>query len=578
MINNGLFDGKYKIIDILGKGGMSTVYLAENVRLGTLWAIKEISKQHNSKIDIYVEPNILKKLNHPALPRIFDIIENNENFYIIMDYIDGCNLSEELKRCGKFPEDTVIDWAIQICDVLIYLHSFKPNPIIYRDMKPSNIMLTQDGKIKLIDFGIAREYKISAITDTVYIGTKGYAAPEQYGSGQTNERTDIYSLGITLYHFLTGIGPNDPPYQIKPIRCFDQSLSRELERIIDKCTRQDPDERFQSANELLDALISINYNGVKKNNSFSSKTSKDSNDAPKKKKWILNPFQTKSKQQEKYASINELNKYFKNISKNTSKVITITGHRGSGVTSSVVNLASTAAKQGFNTIIVDMDIEYRSTNMYFNSFHEKTKKDEEINASLIRTLAKPENFMTTAFNIKSNLWLTSLGYNFCDAKLIDKFFNSLKLIGMLSVLRSKFNLIILDMPLDILKNFNEVLMHIDVFGLCVSNNLYSVLSSLRNMEVVLEKEHISYINVKSKLLITKYNNRSRFHEKIFTQEKVCELITSGLSENFTNQISSAGIIPFSHEFDLQIEKNTPVINTVKDFEEAFGNILLRLIK
>jgi hypothetical protein len=98
------------------------------------------------------------------------------------------------------------------------------------------------------------------------------------------------------------------------------------------------------------------------------------------------------------------------------------------------------------------------------------------------------------------------------------------------------------------------------------------------MEVVLEKEHISYINVKSKLLITKYNNRSRFHEKIFTQEKVCELITSGLSENFTNQISSAGIIPFSHEFDLQIEKNTPVINTVKDFEEAFGNILLRLIK
>ena len=103
---------------------------------------------------------------------------------------------------------------------------------------------------------------------------------------------------------------------------------------------------------------------------------------------------------EKYASINELNKYFKNISKNTSKVITITPQqRLRGVTSSITNLASTAAKQGFNTIIVDMDIEYRSTNMYFNSFHEKTKKDEEINASLIRTLAKPENFMTTAYTI-----------------------------------------------------------------------------------------------------------------------------------------------------------------------------------
>jgi septum formation inhibitor-activating ATPase MinD len=149
---------------------------------------------------------------------------------------------------------------------------------------------------------------------------------------------------------------------------------------------------------------------------------------------------------------------------------------------------------------------------------------------------------------------------------------------MLSVLRSKFNLIILDIPLDLLKRFKEVLIHIDVFGLCVSNNLYSVLSSLRNMEVVLKKEHMSYVNIKSKLLITKYNNRARFHEKIFTQEKVCELITSGLSEYFTNQISSAGIIPYSQEFDLQIEKDIPIINVIKDFEEAFGNILLRLME
>ncbi|HQD29622.1 serine/threonine-protein kinase [Acetivibrio saccincola] len=576
MFNNELFDGKYRIIDILGKGGMSTVYLAENVRLGTLWAIKEISKEQNSKIDIYVEPNILKKLNHPALPRIFDIIENDEYFYIIMDYIDGYNLNEELNRCGKFPEDTVIDWAIQICDVLIYLHSFKPNPIIYRDMKPSNIMLTKDGKIKLIDFGIAREYKLSAITDTVYIGTRGYAAPEQYGSGQTNERTDIYSLGVTLYHFLTGIGPNDPPYQIKPIRCFDQSFSKELERVIDKCTRQNPHERYQSANELLEALIAIK--GVDINNYLLNRTLiRDKKEISKKKKRILNPFKLKSNGQEKISSIDELKRLFESINKNTSKVIAITGHRGSGVTSSVVNLACVAAKNDFNTIIVDMDIDYRSTNMYFNSFHEKTKKDEEINASLIRTLAKPENYMTTAFNIKNNLWLTSLGYRFYDKNLIDKFFNSLKVISMLSVLRNKFNLIIIDIPLDLLKNFREILIHIDRFGLCVSNNLYSVLSSLRNMEVVLEKEHISYINAKSKLLITKYNNRSRFHEKIFTQEKVCELITSGLSEHFTNQISSAGIIPYSQEFDLQIEKSTPVINTVKDFEEVYGNILLRLI-
>ena len=576
MTNNELFDGKYKIINILGTGGMSTVYLAENVKLGTLWAIKEISKQQDSNVDIYVEPNILKKLNHPALPRVFDIIEDNESFYIIIDYIDGCTLNEELKRSGRFPEETVIDWAIQICDVLIYLHSFKPNPIIYRDMKPSNIMLTKDGKIKLIDFGIAREYKISSTTDTVYIGTKGYAAPEQYGSGQTNEKTDIYSLGITLYHFLTGIGPNDPPYQIKPIRYFDQNLSKEIERIVDKCTRQNPDERYESANELLNALNSIKYSGSDRNSSFSS-NSYDKH-IHKRKIPILNRFRAKPKQQELGESITELNKYFRNMNRHISKVIAITGYRGSGVTSSVVNLASLAAKQGFNTIIVDMDIDYRKTNMYFNSFYEKTKKDEQINNSLIRTLAKPQDYMTTAFNIKDNLWLTSLGYDFCDVKLIDKFYNSLKLISMISVLRNKFNLVILDIPLDLLKNFKEALIYIDVFGFCVSNNLYSVLSSIKNIEMVFEREYMSYINIKSKLIITKYNNRARIHEKIFTQEKVSELITLGLNEYFTSQISSVGTVPYSQEFDLQIVRDSPIINMKKDYQLSFSKILLGLME
>ncbi|TYQ16020.1 UNVERIFIED_CONTAM: serine/threonine-protein kinase [Acetivibrio alkalicellulosi] len=271
MINSELFEGKYKTIKILGKGGMSTVYLAENVKLGTLWAIKEIIKDSHSKIDIFVEPNILKKLNHPALPRIFDIFEDEEKFYMIVDYIEGTTLSEEIKKFGKFPEEKVLEWAAQICEVLIYLHSFKPNPIIYRDMKPSNIMLTTEGRIKLIDFGIAREFKTSSDIDTVYIGTKGYAAPEQYGIGQTNERTDIYSLGITLYHFLTGIGPNEPPYQIKPIRCFDLNLSEEFERIIDKCTRQNPEERYESVTKLLEDINLIRYKNLSGEGQASSK-------------------------------------------------------------------------------------------------------------------------------------------------------------------------------------------------------------------------------------------------------------------------------------------------------------------
>ncbi|WP_432663232.1 serine/threonine-protein kinase [Wukongibacter baidiensis] len=252
-----LFDGRYQILKVLGEGGMSTVYLAENVNLGTLWAIKEINKVSNSRVDLLVEPNILKKLKHPALPRIFDIIEDDRSIYIIEDYIEGIPLDKKLLRCGKVQEQTVIMWARQICDVFLYLHNLRPNPIIYRDMKPSNIILTKDEKIKLIDFGIAREYKSEAENDTAYIGTRGYAAPEQYGTAQTDERTDIYSLGVTLYHLLTGKSPKEAPYEIRPIRELDESLSIGMEYIIEKCTKTNPNQRYQSVEELVRDLENV---------------------------------------------------------------------------------------------------------------------------------------------------------------------------------------------------------------------------------------------------------------------------------------------------------------------------------
>lgn len=252
-----LFDGRYKILKVLGEGGMSTVYLAENVNLGTLWAIKEINKVSNSKVDLLVEPNILKKLKHPALPRIFDIIESDNSIYIIKDYIEGISLDKKLLRSGKIPEQTVIMWSIQICEVLIYLHNLKPNPIIYRDMKPSNIMLTKDNRIKLVDFGIAREYKMDSRNDTAHIGTRGYAAPEQYGLAQSDVRTDIYGLGVTLYHLLTGKSPKEAPYEIRPIREIDESLSIGIEHVIDVCTKPNPDHRYQSVEELVGDLENI---------------------------------------------------------------------------------------------------------------------------------------------------------------------------------------------------------------------------------------------------------------------------------------------------------------------------------
>lgn len=258
MMKDELLNGRYRILKVLGEGGMSTVYLAENIKLGSLWAIKKINKASNSKFDLLAEPNILKKLNHFALPRIFDIIEDDKSIYIIEDYIEGIPLNKKLLRCGKIAEETVSMWALQICDVLSYLHTLKPNPIIYRDMKPSNIILTGEGLIKLIDFGIAREYKTESLLDTTYIGTRGYAAPEQYGTAQTDIRSDIYSLGVTLYHLLTGNSPKEPNFEIKPIREIDNSLTKGMEFIIEKCTKTDPDQRYQSIEELYHDLQNLN--------------------------------------------------------------------------------------------------------------------------------------------------------------------------------------------------------------------------------------------------------------------------------------------------------------------------------
>ena len=252
-INIGdIFDGKYEITELLGEGGMGSVFLGEHVNLGTKWAIKQIYKHTDDKIDLLAEPNIMKKLQHPSLPRIIDVISDDDYLYIVLDYVQGVSLEKELEKKAKIPEKTVVKWAKEICDVLDYLHTLKPHPIIYRDMKPSNLMITEEGSVKVIDFGIAREYKKEAKSDTMLLGTEAYAAPEQRGTAQTDARTDIYSLGATLYHLVTGKGPKDPPYyEMKPIRELDSNLSVGLEHIIHKSTKHDPKDRYQNVKQLL---------------------------------------------------------------------------------------------------------------------------------------------------------------------------------------------------------------------------------------------------------------------------------------------------------------------------------------
>lgn len=249
-----IIDGKYEVLREIGRGGMSVVYLAMDTHLNKQWAVKEIRKKGSGKNDeivvnsLLAEANMMKRLDHPSLPRIVDIIDNGVTIYVVMDYIEGESLDKILNEYGAQSEERVIGWAKQLCDALGYLHSQKP-PIIYRDMKPANVMLKPEGNIKIIDFGIAREYKEQNLADTTVLGTKGYAPPEQY-SGQTDARSDIFALGMTMHHLLTGIDPrNGEPYA--PVRQWNPELSEGIEIIIDRCVEPAAENRYQSCSDLL---------------------------------------------------------------------------------------------------------------------------------------------------------------------------------------------------------------------------------------------------------------------------------------------------------------------------------------
>ena len=262
-----VIDGKYEILKQIGKGGMSVVYLAMDLRLNKQWAVKVIQRKgigKNNEVVLNKVPDdteLMKRLDHPAIPRIVDIIdkEDDPQIYIVMDYVEGESLDKILDEYGAQPQDVVIDWAKQICDTLGYLHSQKP-PIIYRDMKPANIMLKPEGNLKIIDFGISREYKEQNLADTTVLGTKGYAPPEQFGSRQTDARSDIYALGMTMHHLVTGVDPRKNDYV--PIKQWNPSLMDGLEIIIDKCVQMAPEDRYQNCNELMYDLEHVELLGI----------------------------------------------------------------------------------------------------------------------------------------------------------------------------------------------------------------------------------------------------------------------------------------------------------------------------
>jgi len=246
---------KYEIVKEIAPGGMSTVYLAIDSVLNKTWAVKVVEKKAINAADkakvnaIRAEIEIMRKLDHPYIPQIISVDEDENNIFIVMTYIEGQSLNKVLEDNGPQNQYKVIEWAKQICDIFSYLHSFNP-PIIYRDMKPSNVMLKPDGKISVLDFGIAREYKEGKIQDTILLGTESFAAPEQYKKEykrQSDPRTDIYTLGATMYVLLT----NESPSAAKPIREIDPSFEEGLEQIILKAMAFKMDERYQSAEDML---------------------------------------------------------------------------------------------------------------------------------------------------------------------------------------------------------------------------------------------------------------------------------------------------------------------------------------
>jgi serine/threonine protein kinase len=249
-----LLKQQYRILHVIGKGGMGTVYVGEDVRLGNrLVAIKEMSQVGLSPAEkmeaannFKHEAHLLAELQHPNLPSIYDHFEENQRWYLVMSFVKGQTLAHYLEaQGGKLPPEEVLEIGMVLCNVLNYLHMHRP-PIIFRDLKPSNIMRTPEGHIYLIDFGLARFFKPGQTKDTTNYGSFGYAAPEQYGKAQTTVRSDIYSFGATLYELLSGYELANTPFYLPPLRTLVPTIPPQLATLTTRMLDLDEQKRPQS--------------------------------------------------------------------------------------------------------------------------------------------------------------------------------------------------------------------------------------------------------------------------------------------------------------------------------------------
>jgi serine/threonine-protein kinase len=279
-----VLDGRYRLSGVLGRGAYGTVYRADDLKEpGRQWAIKELSLQFGSPQEaaqtrdmLDREHKVLSWLNHPGIVMRREVLIENNHLYLVMEFVNGDNLETLINRTGRsLPAGLAVALAEQVCAVLAYLHGQKPYPIIFRDLKPSNLMLSDDGSVKIIDFGIARLYnptdndassaappgrtRRGKKADTYAMGTPGYAAPEQYpGSGmQTDGRADIYALGVMMHHLITRSNPADLPVPLPSISTLGCSVERGVEAVVERATHPDRDKRYSSAQLLARELATL---------------------------------------------------------------------------------------------------------------------------------------------------------------------------------------------------------------------------------------------------------------------------------------------------------------------------------
>lgn len=261
-----LLNNRYQLDRLIGQGGMGAVYRAIDTTFNNRTvAIKEMSRAglpparvQEAEESFQRESSLLTGLLHPNLPRIYDNFTEDERSYLVMDFIEGQTLDDYLAQLGggSLPLEQALKWGEELCDVLSYLHEHQP-PIIFRDLKPSNVMIDKRGHIFLIDFGIARIFKPGKQHDTVALGSPGYAAPEQYGKAQSTPRSDIYSLGAVLHFLLTGVDPSEQPFFFRPASQLNATVPLELETLLKQMLEMDVERRPASTHVVADTLRQI---------------------------------------------------------------------------------------------------------------------------------------------------------------------------------------------------------------------------------------------------------------------------------------------------------------------------------